>query len=253
MKTHRAFTLIEMLVVIAVIGILAALLLPVLTRAKDRARRVDCQNNQRQLALGWQMYADENGGSLASNSWALRSGIASESPSNSWVTGNAGLDTNIATITGGSIFPFVKGIDCYRCPADRSVVLGTTVPILRTYSLSCYMGGPPADTTQYGVVPVLKTGQIRNPSRALTFLEEDDSTIDDGHFLYSTTINAWLNIPTWSHQNGATLTFADGHGEYWKWESSAADATYFITGSPVTNATQLRDLNRLQQTASPGS
>jgi prepilin-type N-terminal cleavage/methylation domain-containing protein/prepilin-type processing-associated H-X9-DG protein len=253
MKTPRAFTLVEMLVVIAVIGILAGLLLPVLTRAKDRARRVACQNNQRQLALGWQMYADENGGNLASNSWAFRGGIVAESPSNSWVTGNTGLDTNVTSITDGSIFPFVKGIESYRCPANRSFVLGTTVPILRTYSLSCYMGGPPADTTQYGVVPVLKTGQIRSPSRALTFLEEDDSTIDDGHFLYSPTINAWLNIPTWAHQNGGTLTFADGHGEYWKWESPAPEAGYFITGSTLTNATQLRDLNRLQQTASPGT
>lgn len=252
MKTRRAFTLVELLVVIAVIGILAALLLPVLSSAKARAQRVTCQNNQRQLDLGWQMYADENGGNLASNSWALRSGIAAESPSNSWVTGSAGLDTNVTTITDGSIFPFVKGIESYRCPANRSRVLGTTVLILRTYSLSCYMGGPPADTTQYGVVPVLKTGQIHNPSRALTFLEEDDSTIDDGHFLYSTTINAWLNVPTWAHQNGATLTFADGHGEYWKWESPSPEASFFIFGSPLTNAAQIRDLNRLQQTASPG-
>ncbi len=249
MKTSRAFTLVELLVVIGVIAILAGLLIPVLSRAKDRARRVTCQNNQRQLNLGWQMYADENGGNLASNAWAYRGGIVAESPSNSWVTGNAGLDTNDTSITDGSIFPFVKGIECYRCPANRSFVLGTTVPILRTYSLSCYLGGPAADATMYGVVPLSKMSQIRNTSRSLTFLEEDDSTIDDGHFLYSPTINAWLNVPTWAHQNGATLTFADGHGEYWKWRSPPPAATYFIIGGLLTNAVELSDLNRLQQTA----
>jgi len=57
---QRAFTLIELLVVIAVIGILAAVLLPVLSKAKDRARRVQCMNNLRQVNLALRMYGDSN-------------------------------------------------------------------------------------------------------------------------------------------------------------------------------------------------
>jgi prepilin-type N-terminal cleavage/methylation domain-containing protein/prepilin-type processing-associated H-X9-DG protein len=67
-KFNRGFTLIELLVVIAIIGILAGILLPVLSRARESARKTQCMSNVKQIGMGLIMYANENSETFPSDS-----------------------------------------------------------------------------------------------------------------------------------------------------------------------------------------
>ena len=68
-RASKAFTLIDMLVVIAIIGILASILLPALSRAKGKAQRTMCLNHARQFGIAFEIYAGDFQRSLPGTNW----------------------------------------------------------------------------------------------------------------------------------------------------------------------------------------
>ena len=247
---RRAFTLIELLMVIAIIAILAALLLPVLSKTKLNAQQIDCLNNQRQLQAGWLMYVHEQNDALPLNAGEVAIYSPYASTTNSWVVGDVTVSADLSFIRQGSIFPYVNNPGVYHCPSDHSTVDDTNALRTRSYSMDYYLNGD-IDPQYYQNLPpsafvglATRYSGISHPSTVFVFLDENEKTINDGIFvLFRDPDQIWRDAPSDRHSRGMNLSFADGHCEHWKWR---APKQMEVEGEPVASADDLQDLRRLQ-------
>ncbi|MEO8428837.1 MAG: type II secretion system protein [Verrucomicrobiota bacterium] len=233
MRLEEGFTLIEPLVVIAIIAILASLLLPTLAKAKAQGQRIQCVNNQRQLALTWIMYAGDNNDAMVSN--------GAKSPGDNekntlWVLGDYHnflpaftneiylLDPRYAAFAS-----YLKTRATYKCPSDRTSFLrNPRKPVLqvRSYALNSYLGTSPSIANRISPrYRALKRTADFVGSPANTFLLQDvnPQNLCTPAFIVlmpGFAADSFFHYPATYHNRSGVLSFADGHTETHRWRDS---------------------------------
>jgi prepilin-type processing-associated H-X9-DG protein len=272
--SRSAFSLLELIVVLGVLFLLAAILLPALSIAWQKTQSERCLNNLHQLTTAWLMYASVNNEQCANNfdeggviqeltaktyrTWCLQLEDFSASASN----------TNTALLRVGQISPYV-GVDLthFKCPADTYL---TAVQVkagfqyrLRSYSMSGYFGlyttnqgsAGPALQGRNVFTPnyrqFLKVSDTPEPSSFFLFLEENPYSINDGYYDFGTIPTKWIattagafqDIPASYHNAGTSFSFADGHTEIHRWQDNVIPPPGQIISGSVADKPPYNDIH----------
>ena len=229
----KAFTLIDLLVVIAIIAILAAILFPVFARARENARRSSCQSNLKQIGLGLMQYVQDYDGTFPfqldhnANDFGETTQINSNE---TWIN---------------KVQPYTRSFQVFTCPSATPVTSSNapTANSSASYFVSgvvCWStpsGGSPPPVEPVHIAKLIKPSEIiwahEFEGSSKLALVRPNRYVGGGTTMF---YRNWLGSTTYNslHFEGGNLLFADGHVK-WKKQSQICPSDFgLVTGNGST-------------------
>lgn len=202
------FTIVELLIVVAVIIILLSLIQPALRRALDQAYTVHCLNNLRQLAFANISYEEDSRVLAGAGTGGARHG--------DW--------TQFGDVTKGVLWEYVGNRSVYSCTVDAT---GGSDEIGReqTYSVNNYINGITGRELTPAYI-IESSSQCDNPSETLFMVEENDPRGgNQREWVIAVDVLPyyWVdNMAIW-HLNSSNISFLDGHVVNYQWDIPDGD------------------------------
>ncbi len=223
-RGRPAFTLVELLVVVAIIAILATLLLPAFSRAKESVRRILCVNNEKQLAYTWELYSTDNSLAIVRNGHPP-GGVPPDVKLWFFAThGDVDTRTNPVYMTDqnrAAFAAYLKTAAPYKCPSDRRTVGPKKVPVTYSYGMNGFFNpvGEVKDNLEPSMNKVYyRVNEIEAPSERLLFVEGNSQSLCCPAFMIDPAgSQSFFHLPSTVHGGGAVLSYADGHADLKKW------------------------------------
>jgi prepilin-type N-terminal cleavage/methylation domain-containing protein/prepilin-type processing-associated H-X9-DG protein len=198
---RSGFTLVELLVALAIIAVLAAMLFPVFSRAREKARQGSCMSNLRQIGLAMQMYVQDVDGVYPSHSGDV--------PERDWPV---------------MLLPYCRSAQLFRCPsAPRSLWQHMLVEgVWNSYGFNCYYLQRQTEAV------------IDDPTRTILCA---DSNGDNAMGPESWVVGPGCGVPRGvlldaRHNGAAGIVFGDGHVKAIRRETVLADETRWYNPAP---------------------
>ncbi|MCX6345296.1 MAG: prepilin-type N-terminal cleavage/methylation domain-containing protein [Armatimonadetes bacterium] len=214
MVNRKGFSLIELLVVIGIIAILAAILFPMLGNAREHAKQIRCLQNLKQLGLAFQKYCDDNNGTTPFVGWS------NWTPATSNWCGCAWPGSPIVILKNAQLWPYITAAGVFICPSDvgrEGRYVPASFPL--SYSMNddiCSGFGPggvlrlPIRFDNLKCKKVGKVMLLLHESRGKPGSTSSEG-INDGIFVVSSTTR---DIGDKIHYTGTTLLYADFHAKW---------------------------------------
>lgn len=218
-QPQPAFTLIELLAILAITALLAAFAFPALSKVRGKGQAAACLSNMRQLGLGFMAYVAENNGFLPPV-------LTPYDGAQDMKTWDMLVTSDVTSATNGGYSPKVTvGGNSCKCPAD-------TIPRFdsqpaRSYSMVWWV-----EKSDYWWVNPVRLASIPNPSRKFLLLEWHEWVNIRGN-----NWSSWVEYGTWSakstgtyvnnelgnhHDGGANYLYLDGHAKWLRYEDAAS-------------------------------